>query len=255
MSDDRNPPTEEQIEAYVDGLLSPSEREAFEAQLHAYPDVAAQLELQQWIDAALRKGFPPAQPSAVHLERLLVSTGSAVTRRFAQVAMLAVAAALGGVIVAWQFMDRPMDRPREEPFFQPRPVAEVYRETVKNGFEPYYECHDDERFAATFQKRQGIVLHLAAMPAGKGMLGLSYPGGLSRDTTAMLCRVDDQPVMVFVDRVENDQPIAVENDDSSLRIKREVRDGLVFYEVAPAGAVSVLEYLISDAAVKPQAGL
>jgi hypothetical protein len=130
-------------------------------------------------------------------------------------------------------------------------VAEVYRETVANGFDPYYECRDDERFAATFEQRQGIVLHLAAMPAGKGMLGLSYPGGLSRDTTAMLCRVDDQPVMVFVDRVENDQEDAGENSDASLRVQREVRDGLVFYEVAPQGTASVLEYLVSG---EPKAG-
>jgi hypothetical protein len=251
MSDDRNPPTEEQIEAYVDGLMSPSEREAFEAQLQAHPEIAAQLELQQRIGAALRAGFPPAKPSAAHLERLLASTGPAVTRRFAQIAVVAAAAALVGVVVAWQFMDRRI----EAPFFQPRPVAEVYRETVANGFDPYYECRDDERFAATFEQRQGIVLHLAAMPAGKGMLGLSYPGGLSRDTTAMLCRVDDQPVMVFVDRVENDQPIAGENSDASLRITREVRDNLVFYEVAPAGAASVLEYLVKEKPSNPQAEL
>lgn len=251
MSDERNPPTEDQIEAYVDGLMSASEREAFEARLHADPEIAAQVELQRRIDAALREGFLPAQPSAAHLERLLAGNGPAVTRRFVQVVMLAAAAAVVGVFAAWQFLDRPV----VEPFFQPRPLADVYRETVANGFDPYYECRDDERFAATFEKRQGIVLHLAAMPAGQGMLGLSYPGGLSRDTTAMLCRVDDEPVMVFVDREENDQPIALENDDPSLRVEREVRDGLVFYEVAPAGAPSVLEYLVSGEPAKPQAEL
>jgi len=52
--------------------------------------------------------------------------------------------------------------------------------------------------------------------------------------------------------VENDQPLAVQNDDTALRVLREVRDGLVFYEVAPAGASSVLEYLVSE---KPRAAL
>ena len=248
MSDDQTPPTEDQLEAYADELMSPSKREAFEAQLRAHPKVAAELELQQRIDAALRMRFLAAEPSGAHLEQLLAGGGSVATRKFVQVAFLAAAAAIGGVITAWQFLDRPV----EVPFFQPRPVAEVYRETIAGGFEPYYECRDDERFAATFQKRQGIVLHLAAMPTGRGMLGLSYLGGLSRDTTAMLCLVDDEPVMVFVDRVENDQPLAVQNDDTALRVLREVRDGLVFYEVAPAGASSVLEYLVSE---KPRAAL
>jgi hypothetical protein len=251
MSDEENPIFNKQIEAYLDGQMSPSEREAFEEQLRARPELAQRLELQQRIDSSLRRQFSPEEPSAVHLEQVLAgrSPGSAHTlpwRRVVQVALVAAAAAVAGVIAGWQFLDRPV----EQPFFQPRPVAELYHEAVASGFEPYYECRDDARFAATFQKRQGIVLHLAAMPAGQGMLGLSYPGGLSRDTTAMLCLVDEKPVMVFVDRVENDQPNASKNEDPALTVHREARDGLVFYEVAPQGTPSVLEYLVSG---EPQA--
>jgi hypothetical protein len=65
------------------------------------------------------------------------------------------------------------------------------------------------------------------------MLGLSYPGGLSRDTTAMLCKVDGKPVMVFVDRPSKDQPLAVEHADAKTHVFRQERDGLVFYEVTP----------------------
>lgn len=251
MNDDQSPITEAQFDAYADGLMSPSEREAFEARLRAEPEWAAKLEADRQLDAALRRQFPAAEPRALELERLLAQNGRVVARRRWLQAGLLAAAALAGVIAASQFLGDS----KLKPFFQPRPVVDIYHEAVASGFEPYYECHDDARFAATFRQRQGMVLHLAAMPAGTGMLGLSYPGGMSRDTTAMLCKVDDKPVMVFVDRVENDQAIAGENKDPELRIEREVRDGLVFYEVAPKGSPSVLDYLVKEKPAKPQAAL
>jgi hypothetical protein len=72
------------------------------------------------------------------------------------------------------------------------------------------------------------------MPAGSRMLGLAYTGGLSRETTAMLSYVDDQPVMVFVDKAQNDLH-DVAAPDGKLNVFREERDGLVFYEVTPLG--------------------
>ena len=78
------------------------------------------------------------------------------------------------------------------------------------------------------------------------MLGLSYAGGLSRDTTAMLCRVDGQPVMVFVDRLANDLPLAWANDKSGVHVHRVVRDGLVFYEVTPYESDRVIDYLVPE---------
>jgi hypothetical protein len=65
------------------------------------------------------------------------------------------------------------------------------------------------------------------------MLGLSYPGGLSRDTTAMLSEVEGEPVMVFVDRASADFAGAAMDADPALNVFRDERDGLVFYEVTP----------------------
>ena len=129
-----------------------------------------------------------------------------------------------------------------------RPLAEVYREIVADGFEPYYECREADRFADTFARRQGVPLALLPLPAGVRMLGLSYPGGLSRDTTGMLCEVDHQPVMVFVDRADADNPAAADGADAATRVFRTERAGLVFYEVTPLDGPRVMDLMaVADA--------
>jgi hypothetical protein len=61
----------------------------------------------------------------------------------------------------------------------------------------------------------------------------------------MLCRVEGQPVMVLVDRVEADRPDATQSCDPSLRVFREERDGLVFYEITPLDSPRVMEHLVA----------
>src|SRR5690606_42083595 len=100
-----------------------------------------------------------------------------------------------------------------------------------------------DRFAAVFDRRQGQPLKLLPLPKGIEMLGISYPGGLSRDSTAMLCRVDGQPVIVLVDRATADRSDAIDNGNPALHVFREERDGLVFYEVTPFDSARVIEYL------------
>jgi hypothetical protein len=156
---------------------------------------------------------------------------------------LAAAASIAGIVAVLNLGDGQ----RQAPYFAPVPVARLYHEAVSNGFEPYYECRDDERFAAVFARRQGIPLRLNPMPAGSRMLGLSYPGGLSRHTTAMLCEVDGEPVMVFVDRQDADLPTASRRDEDlqDVNVFRVVRDGLVFYEVSPFPGARAVEFLVA----------
>ena len=168
-----------------------------------------------------------------------VSGRPQMARAYWVAATLAAAAAIGGVIASltWQGPER------DGPLFVARPVAELYREAVAAGFEPTYECKEPERFAATFQSRQGQPLQLLAMPARMRMLGLAYTGGLSRNTTAMLCRIDAMPVMVFVDRESADRPDAAAMTDASLHVFRAAHDGLVFYEVTPLAEPRAMQLL------------
>jgi anti-sigma factor RsiW len=252
MTRDPESITDEQVDAYLDGNLEPAEREAFERRLSAHPEVASTIALQAEIDAALKRLYPVPQVSQQQMREVLDAAAiEAPTQterglplpnwsRPIRIGLVGLAAGLAWVIVAWQGGNQTAITP----FFQPRPVALIYQDVVENGFQPYYECHEADRFAATFQRRQGQALRLAELPAGSRMLGLSYAGGLSRETTAMLCDIDGQPVMVFVDRLANDHPIASQHEASTLHVHRVARDGLVFYEVTPFEAARVIDHLV-----------
>jgi hypothetical protein len=129
------------------------------------------------------------------------------------------------------------------PFFEPTPLADIYMETIRNGFKPYYECRVDQRFAGTFAQRQGTPLRLLPLPDDVKMLGLSYPGGLSRDTTAMLCTAAGEPVMVFVDRATADNPNVATSHREGTNVFRAERDGLVFYELSQFDESRVMQFL------------
>ncbi len=258
MTYEPKPITEEQVDAYLDGLMKPEEREAFEARLRAHPDIEKEIQLQAQINASLERSFPLEQISASQLRELqerssptsqpsieskaspsLVLPPRSLSRTM-QVAIVGLAAMVAWIMVVWHLRNNTI----ETPFFQPRPVAAVYQEVLDSGFEPYYECHEEDHFAATYLRRQGQALRLTVLPEGSRMLGLSYAGGLSRDTTAMLCRVEGKPVMVFVDRLANDVPNAMQNETSGFKVYRVARDGLVFYEVTPFDSSRVIEHLV-----------
>lgn len=244
MNHPEQPTDDSLLDAYLDDALEPAAREAFEKRLGNDPELAQQVELQRRIDASLVANFPVVEADAQHVQEAIAPLEESepvilgLPRRRS---WWLAAAAVAGVLLAWG-----TSGPRKtDPYFEPTPLAEVYNAAVKQGFEPYYECEDDERFARVFDKRQGVALALLPMPEGSRMLGLSYPGGLSRDTTAMLCRVDDEPVMVFVDNLDADTPLAAEKSaaSESLHIFRDEHDGLVFYEVTPFDTPRTMQYL------------
>lgn len=226
-------PSEEYFEAWLD-----SQAESGDAQLADGERFAKQVDVQGRIDERLRHLFTSQPPSHEQLVSRL-RRGGAISETLPSVpwprlkSWWSVAAAAATLLAAvglslWLSGGR-----INEPVFAARPLAAIYRETVVSGFEPYYECHEADRFAATFDRRQGLPLALRPLPEGARMLGLSYPGGLSRDTTAILAEVQGQPVMVFVDRAEADQQLAASDASPQLNVFRDQRHGLVFYEVTP----------------------
>jgi hypothetical protein len=105
-------------------------------------------------------------------------------------------------------------------------------------------CEDDQEFADTFRERQGVPLRLAVLPVGTEMAGLDYLPALTNTTTAMLARVDGQPVIVFVDRADRVANPPVEPAvESGLRLFRTQLGELELYEITPMKKPGVMKYL------------
>ena len=228
------------MESFFDKLMSEQEASDFLARSKNDDSFQSQWALQQKIDASLKDVFTFQTPNLPQTE---IKTPDATrdateTGVFSRWVRLAIAASLLGVIAwgAWQYSDN-----GSRVVFQPVALNRIYDQTVESGFKPYYECHDMQRFASTFEHRHGVALTLAKMPDDRRMLGLSYPGGLTRGSTAMLCEVREQPVMVFVDTVENDRDELFEVDSGS-HVFRSEKFGLVFYEVSPLAESTMTQF-------------
>lgn len=240
---------DDQFEEYLDGATPESTRAEIAARVRADEARVAEERLQEKINRALAQLFPPARAEETPADGLATThpprrRGAPVIARRVAVAAAAAVAAMAVGAALWNMLP---GGARPTPYFERTPLAQLYQEAVRSGYEPYYECREPERFAQTFAKRQAIPLRLLPMPEGARMLGLSYPGGLSRNTTAMLCVVDDEPVMVFVDRaVEDERPsLAMRvNEGAGLNIFRTERDALVFYEVTPLDEPRVTDRMV-----------
>ena len=242
MDRSKKNPSEDQREAFLDGLLDPSDRDAWAEKLTRDPSLRREVELQRSIDTALKRLFPLKERDAASIAALLDQSrvgpaqGSPVVRgqENAKADDLVVGRNHHGC--RGSLVRRPVAvglLSTGGTFFPAASGGSAVPPGVDTGFQPYYECREADRFAATFRTRQGQALRLLPLPEGKRMLGLSYPGGLSRNTTAMLGRVGEIPVMVFVDRLEHDTPMALPNDDPDIHLYRTEKHGLVFYEVSP----------------------
>lgn len=246
MTDEKHENNDGRLGAFLDHLLSDDEQELFLRDSENRQELLLEKELQTKIDESLRRIYRfnrpnENQPTEIVPEVEFARSGHANIWRRQNLVRIAVAASLfllAGVVI-WQFSQNH----RTAPVFQPRPLAEVYKDTVERGFKPYYHCDDEKRFAEVFAMRHGQPLGLATLPPGRRMLGISYLGGLSRKTTAMLCEVDNRYVIVFVENAENDQPeIALANDDPNLNVFSVSKNGLVFYEVSPFRASQMIDY-------------
>lgn len=200
-------------------------------------------DLQDQIDLAMMSEFDFDVPTvdqiidSIQVEAPTKPT-SGTRRQFIQLVLAASLLLVAGGVV-WNFWLRPIDR---IVVFQSEPLVDVYSDLVERDFVPYYECHDEQRFAEVFSKRQGQALVLADLPDDRRMLGISYLGGLSRDTTAMLCKVSEKEVIVFVDQKGKDNP-AMATAGNGLQVFREERDGLVFYEVSPFESAKMIQFM------------
>jgi hypothetical protein len=236
------------LDRYLDRLLS--EQETAEFLQGVDPDQLKQTEqLQSRIDSSLRRMLSGLEVDQQQVEerfllsgdgklsgsKTVVSTGmpNSHLMKTALAAMLLVAASLA---IWFNLQPRTV-----EPIVAYRPLTEVYAEKLLD-FRPYYVCDDDKRFAETFANKLGIALALGDLPPDRKMTGLSYLGGISRDTVAMLCEVQGEEVIVFVDHEDADGiEVAIKSTNPDLNVFVKRKFGLVFVEVTPLPSTMMID--------------
>jgi hypothetical protein len=229
------------LDAYLDGLLGAADRDDFERRLEREPDLRAQVKYQQLIDHALRQCYAPPQPDRVLAEidaaRTTIRTGmrdrACVPTYFGMPRRLAVAAMLAlGAVAVWRVWSFSRPAPSAKyPQRARKPMHITYRDMIENGFKPDWVCKTDEEFATAFRRRLGQPLLLAGLPDGISTVGLSYPNTITHRTIALLGKVRDHEVLVFVDRVRYDKGQSVPAT-SGLNLYRRQIGALVLYELS-----------------------
>ncbi len=259
---DHSQPTSanEPLERYLDGLMSAEEAAQFEQQVAGDEQLQREIELQQRIDKSLERAFVAPAPidilalaearsddsaasATVELAKPVDSKPDSRRRTLLTVLAACLVWVVVGGMVYRQFF--------EDEGYRELALAEIYENCIDAGFQPKWVCEDDAEFADTFQRRQGRPL-LLKPEARDVMVGLSYLEGITPDTTTMLARVDGEPVLVFVDRLDRDTQPEKPSWWSGLNLFRSELEEFVLYEVTPLDEPRVMaSFYIPDPAELP----
>lgn len=253
-----HPDGDARLDAYLDRALSADETADFERELQSSPALVADVALQTSIDQSLRRALTP--PSADAIEAMVrraideyESAPPAIVARLGRGRGLQVAAALFLIVVgAWMIarvagtMMRP-DGGEPAPW---RSMAMVYDDAVDRDMEPEIICTTNQAFEDWFSAQFEQPLRLAEMPAETRALGLGYANTLSPYTMYVLATAADEPVLLFVDRLEHDagagsaegDPLAGLAEDG-LVAERRVIGRVVVYVVSRSGHPEMLDLL------------
>lgn len=244
---------EQLLDGSLAGELSADERSQFDAMLNAQPELRAQAELQQRIDAGLRSlamppdhidvlrrrdgddaVVPPSQ-SGDERRRVVPSPASLWLRRFAVAAMVMLGAF--GVWRTWEVI-RPQPAPYPDSGPRRSPEA-AYHEIIAAGYEPAWVCKDDQEFVDNVRNKLGEPFIVAPRDPAVRVLGLAYANTISRWTVLILTYVDGQPVVVFADRKLSDRGMPTP-ESPELKWHRREFGSLVLYELSPFAEPRVL---------------
>lgn len=235
------------LDAYLDGLLSPADTYTFEALIARDPDLRSQVDLQRHIDLAIKRLF--AAPRAPSLESIVRAAPPASGRRPLRSwgAWIALAAALClAALGAWRWTAGgwPFGATPSAPgtaIARVEPDA-VYRDVVNAGFKPDWVCATDEDFAGHLGLRYG---QRALVKPAEGVQVVGWGLGapvLARKSAVLLVEAAGEKVVVLFDRLTADRALSVP-PASGLNIFRREIGNLVAYEVTPADRARVLDLI------------
>lgn len=235
---------EARLEAYLDGVMPPAEREAFAAKVESSPSLKAEVERQAMIDASLHRCCAAPDPQGV-LSRLRPREGAARSTRGAAPRKTApsftlrgpwrplAAAALIGLIAFSGWRTWVSYRGTSATSRYPAKALHLtYQDLLANGFKADWECKTEEQFVSTFKKKLGQPLALGPLPENISVGGLLYVYSISPRAIAVLATVFGEKVLVVVDRAKVDKGQSIPPESGLHLFRREV-GGLVLYEVTP----------------------
>lgn len=238
MTSADNQQMQDLINAYVDDEMEQKQREKFQQRLAEDESLRAELELQQKIDDGLARLFTPTSKGNIAVtpgnSNLKFPQGTKASNRgsriFSARRFAAAAAIAGGIFGSWLTFNALKPTGTNRPQWQS--IEAVYALAKADQVEVWL-CEDEAEFADVFKNGydQPLVLPFDT-PQGIEVIGLAYKYTISRYTICLLSTVNNEPVVVFIDRIEAGARPQLDNT-SNLRLFEKRVGRLVLYEVTP----------------------
>ncbi|MGE3107972.1 MAG: hypothetical protein AB7G11_09255 [Phycisphaerales bacterium] len=249
------PTSEELIEAYFDGLLSPEEEAAFERAAVGDARLGEVLKLGRAIEDSLRSQYtPPASialnlppPSAEERRRIAeagpipISRGTAPARTWTISRLVLAAAAVlvfsfaglwaVGVVSPYGLLG----------ITPPGLISpeEVFQRKVATGFRPDWVCQTDAQFEDVARQAFAQALQLPKDP-GVHVVGWSYYEPiLSEKTHLLLTQVDGKNAIVVIDCQDKARRLSA-STGTGLHVYSRTFDNVVLYQVSEEGTRNIL---------------
>lgn len=249
------------IDLFLDDRLDAPQREHMQRRIEQDDALRAEVLLQERLDDAVRRVFaPPAERPSQWTEGRTGTAGRAapplqvvepfprsaapLPRRGRWIlrpgALLAACLLLGLSVGVYYLGPRLFTRGGQIAERVPQSFAEVREELIAGGFEPDWRCEIGPKFAMYVYHRLGQTLLPASIPPRFEIMGWAYRHCLSPETMVLLTRIEGEPVLVFVDRKDNDEPQELPAGSGLFIHKTELNE-LVLYELSENPKPRMLE--------------
>lgn len=230
-------------DVYLDGQMTGAERAAFEQRLAADPQAAADLARQRRVDAALADLFDPGEPPALDFDAadapiaMPKPSAPGVNRRLRLVGLAAAVllVAAGAWLIFANFGKSVGIQARQ-----------VYARLVDNNFAPEEVCTDPDKFESYMQGRTGQGLLLGSSGTSVQLVGWAYaqdPGPKGGRVIILMVHDRGKPVIVFIDPINQQHPIAHPKPGSGLNTFERTIDRLILHEITPHAEPGVIQHL------------
>ncbi len=224
------------LEKYLDGQLSPAEKERVEEALRTKPGAQAQVKLQHEVDDALARLFGPNDAA------LKLPAAGGGGRRLAAWG-LAAAVVLIGLVGVWAAFLRGPGPGSHGSVASASPLGPLYRAQVASGFVPKEVCTTRDEFAKWVQTYYQQPLYPAAAHEGVEFVGWSNAPAIGKNSGVLLAKVRGKEVIVVMDRKVLEKSEITGTGDPGLHSFRKQFGAIVLYEVSPLDQAAILPLL------------